>query len=354
MNSNKIIVFLIIIPSLLLIILSCSNGEDNHNLTEEQNKTKIEIKQNNKQKRPKQDIITEVSNYNYAKMKAQIQNLDQNYQLLKISSIGKSVQDRELYLIKVGSGKKKVGVVGGVHGREAITSLLILKLAEEYIKEDNSIANYNLKDLLTKVTFYFIPMLNPDGVEIALNNITGLTNKNFYLTANEGSSDFKRWKANARGVDLNKQFRADWQELESTTKPHFSDSKGSAPESEAESKALADLTRREEFDTVVAFHHSGNVIYWYYNQEGEAYQRDYHLAQKISRKNRYKVVTAEDSDSIAAGYKDWFIKEFKRPGFTIEIAKSTNEEPLPSSNLNLYFNENKEVLLELATLISNQ
>ncbi|WP_018248661.1 M14 family zinc carboxypeptidase [Orenia marismortui] len=341
--------FRFIALSLILIsILGCTTKNYNNNF-----KSKKDSPQRKKQEKtnpenlPKDPIITATSDYTYSKMKEQINQLNKRYKKIKTSSIGNSVANRNLYLLRLGNGKKKIAVVGGFHGRESITSLLVLKLIEDYSK-NKSINNYNLKKILNQTSFYFIPMINPDGVEIAVNGIKNLKDKNFYIKANEGSSNFKRWKANARGVDLNKQFNADWEEVKAEDQPHFAHYKGSKAESEPESKALADLSRKERFDAIIAFHNSGNVIYWYYNQNTDTYKRDYLLAKKISSVNHYKLITPDESNKKAAGYKDWFIKKFNKPGFTIEIGNTKSEEQLPAFNLNKYFKENRTVLLELA------
>ncbi|MGM0369351.1 MAG: M14 family zinc carboxypeptidase [Bacillota bacterium] len=287
-----------------------------------------------------------------------MKQLQQKYQSLTVTSYGKSLASQKLYLLKLGSGSKKIAVVGGVHGREGITSLLILKLVEDYLNHQNKeIAGYNLATILNQVTFYFIPLANPDGVEIAVNGLANINLKNneFYKKANRDSTDFRRWKANGRGVDLNKQFRADWHQLEAKSEPHYAHYKGPSPESEPESKALADLTRKEDFASVVAFHNSGQVIYWYYKQDPQAYQRDYKLAQKLSAATNYELVTPQASDKYAAGYKDWFIKKFNRPGFTIEIGpkKESSTQPLSTEKLPQYWQQTRFLLLTLATNLNN-
>ena len=110
------------------------------------------------------------------------------------------------------------------------------------------------------------------------------------------------------------------------------------------------MTRENSFQSVVSYHHSGEIIYWYYQQPEEHKERDYQLAQKISEINNYDPVSPRDSDIPAAGFKDWFIKKFNKPGFTIEIGTQDQGEegPLPVANLNKYFEENREVLLAVA------
>ena len=347
MNKNQKInlIDLILLCGLTTIILiACSN----HQSPNQSNKN------NNLSPTPQTPtkIITAQKEYNYQKMQQDIKQLSKHYDSLTLSSFGRSLTNKKLYLLKLGTGPKKIAVVGGVHGRESITSLLILKLIEDYIQKDN-IANYKLDNILKEISFYFIPMLNPDGIEIATQGLTNinLKSKEFYLKANEGSNHFQRWKANGRGVDLNKQFPAHWRELKSKTEPHFAHYKGPRPESEPESKALADLTRQEDFAAVVAFHSSGQVIYWYYNQSKQQYHRDYQLAQKLSQAAGYKLVSPQESDKYAAGYKDWFIKEFKRPGFTIEIGKKNGDKSLPFDNLEQYWHNTRTILLTLAANI---
>ena len=332
---KKIVILVIII--FILFTYGCENKQEQIN---------------NKNKTNDKKIVTAVSDYSYNTMEKQISELNSKYDLINVNTIGTSFQKRKIYSLSLGNGKKKIAVIGGVHGREGLTSLLIMKMIEEYsnhYQKKQAITDYNLNTLLNEVTLLFIPMLNPDGIEIAINGIEKLDNKEFYISANENSNDYSRWKANARGVDLNKQFDADWKNTNSSSNPHYSDYKGPEVESEKESKALAEFTRKENFNSVICFHHSGRVIYWYYNQKDENLKRDKNLAKKIAAINGYSLVDPKDSDTQAAGYKDWFIKEFHKPGFTIEIGyEGKSEKPLPSNKLNFYFEENKNVILELA------
>jgi hypothetical protein len=49
-----------------------------------------------------------------------------------------------------------------------------------------------------------------------------------------------------------------------------------------------------------------------------------------------------------AGYKDWFIEEYTRPGYTIEAGLGRN--PLPISQFDMIYNNNEEIML-LAPII---
>lgn len=133
-----------------------------------------------------------------------------------------------------------------------------------------------------------VPVLNPDGLGIS--------------------------RYNGRGVDLNRNFDAGWAKAIGK--------KGSAPESEAESKFLADLTRREKPDVVIAFHCFLDCVFWTYDQEGETLKRDEEVARSVMEAYgdllHGGLQTSSPAESAHGGYKDWFIKEFRRPGLTIE------------------------------------
>lgn len=362
MRRRKIF-WILVVLSLIIFLGACQKQKQNENRSDIQEDqaspplVKSEVKKE-KKKIPlsTKPIVTEVPDFTYDKMEALIQQLAERYEQIQVAAPGKSLAGRKLHLLKLGSGSKKINVVAGVHGREGITALLVLKLLEKYaldLEQGKQIGDYDLQKTFQQVELSVIPMLNPDGVEIAVNGVPN-ERREFYLEANEGSDDFERWKANGRGVDLNNQFRADWPAVESVGKPHFEKYKGPEPESEPESRWLAELARQEKFDAVVAYHNSGSIIFWYYNQKGAVYKRDYQLAKVLSAKTGYQLVEPSESDVRSAGYKDWFVKEFGRPGFTIEVGDGKAEEPLPSSQLDRYFTENQEVLLELARNLSGK
>jgi g-D-glutamyl-meso-diaminopimelate peptidase len=180
-----------------------------------------------------------------------------------------------------------------------------------------------------------VPMVNPDGVSLVMNGPPeNETWRNRVIELNRGSTDFSGWKANIRGVDLNDQFPALW-ELEKArnpTEPGPRDYGGEHPLSEPEAIAMADLTRRRDFARVLAFHTQGEVIYWGFENleppESEV------LVNEFARVSGYEPVRSIES---YAGYKDWFIQDWRRPGFTVELGTGTN--PLPLSQFDEIYEE---------------
>lgn len=178
-------------------------------------------------------------------------------------------------------------------------------------------------------------MVNPDGVNLVLHgppDDASLRNK--LISWNYDSSDFSGWKANINGVDLNDQFPAKW-ELESARNrqtPGPRDYGGKSPLSEPEAIAMADLTKKRDLAWVLAFHTQGRVIYWGFENleppESEV------MVNEFSRVSGYEPVQSAGS---YAGYKDWFIQDWRRPGFTVELGSGTN--PLPLSQFDEIYQE---------------
>jgi len=287
-----------------------------------------------------QRVITPVvngkRNYNFAALTEDIQKLQEVYPFIKISQIGKSVLGKPLQEIRLGKGIKKVQYNASFHANEWITSGVLIALLNHFllaltntkpIRGLTAMPLYNLADLS------IVPMVNPDGVDLVINGPTAEV-RDQVIKINRGSNNFSGWKANIRGVDLNDQFPAKWEvEKERGEKqPSPRDYPGTAPLTEPESIAMAQLARNNQFNRMLAFHTQGREFYWGF--EGLEPPESEILAKEFSRVSGYKAVQYIDS---FAGYKDWFIKEFRRPGFTIEMGKGIN--PLPLSQFDEIFEE---------------
>lgn len=234
-----------------------------------------------------------------------------------------------------------------------------MKFTENFLKAyagGTTIRGYNPKDIWSRFTVYLMPMVNPDGIDLVLN---GLKKDNPYYDSlirwNKGRTDFSKvWQANNHGVNLNHNYDASWQlskQAESTygiTGPGPTRYSGPAPESEPESKAVADFTRAHDFQLVIAYHSQGRIIYW--NYQNMAGTEALEIAKKFVAVSGY---TLDLTTGIAAyaGYKDWFIEKYGRPGYTVEVGKGTN--PLPISQFPQIYNANEELLL-LASVITAQ
>ncbi|MBO7208204.1 MAG: M14 family metallocarboxypeptidase [Clostridia bacterium] len=267
--------------------------------------------------------------YDYNQLKNDIELLSSSYDLTDIFSIGDSVKGRKLYTVKFGTGKKEVYYNGAHHGLEHITSKLLMKFIFDLCYSYNKnikLRGCNLKDLYEKSSIYITPMVNPDGVEM--------------------SKRLKDWQANARGVDLNHNYDAMWKRgkieiaRQGISKPGPTKYSGPYPFSEPETKAVANFTVKHNFDYVVAFHSQGEVIYWKYGPTIP--DESVILANAMSKVSGYALDETSGTASYS-GYKDWFIKTYNKPGFTVEVGKGTN--PISENQLPKIYNDILELLL---------
>ena len=196
-------------------------------------------------------------------------------------------------------------------------------------------------------------MVDPDGVDLVTGAVQ--TESIEYETARGIAAGFpdipfpEGWKANLLGVDLNLQYPAGWlraREIKFSqgfTKPAPRDYVGRAPLSQRESIALAQYTEDLDPDLVLAYHTQGKVIYWQF--EDYAIPGARALAEEFARVSGYAL---EDTpyQSAYAGYKDWFIQTFRRPGFTIEAG--SGENPLPLSQFDEIYRDNLSILVTAA------
>ncbi len=265
--------------------------------------------------------------YDFTSLKWQVIALNKCYPFLKVYTIGKSVNQLPLYALRLGCGPRKIHINASHHGNEWLTTFIVMRCVEilcKAFKKRESLYGIAIRTLLESVTYDFIPMVNPDGVMLAIEGTKSQYFTQAHLKWNEGNCDFTRWKANARGVDLNRNYDAgfiEYQHISPVHSPSFAYYAGEFPESEPESKALADLTKTRKYDLVIAYHTQGEVIYWTYDNQYVATAMEY--AKMFEEASGYLLETP-DPLAASGGYKDWFIKSFNKPGFTIECGIGEN------------------------------
>ncbi|MCB2295382.1 M14 family metallopeptidase [Clostridium algoriphilum] len=302
------------------------------------------------------DVVNTNIDYTYDIMKKNLDGLKARYPFIDVASAGRSELGKELYYVKLGSGPNKVFYNGAHHAIEWITAVLLMKFIENFAKAyalGQNIDGYNARDIWSKSTIYVMPMVNPDGVDLVLN---GLNRSNPYyndlIKWNNGNLDFsKTWSANIRGVDLNHNYDAMWQESKDAEEsygvygPGPTRYSGTSPESESESRAVADFTRNNDFRLVIAYHTQGELIYW--NYQNLASSEAKRIAEVFSQLSGYELGETSGITSYA-GYKDWFIEKYRRPGYTIEVG--LGENPVPINQFNKIYRDNIKVLLEGALI----
>ncbi len=229
-------------------------------------------------------------------------------------SIGKSIAGRDLYVFKLGNGEKQIFLNGAHHGTEWLTAPCLVRFAfdlQETFRKRIRLCGFNTTALLKQATIHILPMVNPDGIEIARFNPE------------------KLWQSNARGVDLNHNYDAGFERYKILEKQHNITAgntrySGQFPESEPETKAVCTYVRENPMDLCVALHSQGEVIYYEYEDLTPPCAKA--ICKALSRASGY---LPDHTSGFASygGFKDWFIKEFRKPAFTVEIGKGRN--PLP-------------------------
>ena len=138
-------------------------------------------------------IVPTNVNYNSFLMLQNLIMLNRTYPFLNIQPVGKSVLDKNIYVVKLGRGPKKVFYSASIHSNEWITSVLLMKFIEDYCVayvNKSSLYGYSVRSLFDSVSIYIMPMVNPDGVDL----VTGFLNSysSTYLNAKNISNQFPR------------------------------------------------------------------------------------------------------------------------------------------------------------------
>ena len=303
-------------------------------------------------------IVNTNENYNYEKMQRNIRELKTKYPFLEIENIGESVQKRQIPCIRIGNGKNEVMYSASIRANEWITSLVLMKFIEDFCiayTKNRDIFEHNPKEIFNNSSIYIIPMLNPDAIELVTGNIKeGSKEYNHYkeIANNFPNVTFPNgWKANYNGVDLNLQFPADWEKAreikfaQGYTMPAPRDFVGFGPLTEPEALAIYNFTLKHNFRLILAYHTQGEVIYWKYANYMPADSEE--IGRIFSKVSGYLLDTTPP-ESANAGYKDWFIKQYNKPGYTIEAGLGTN--PLPLTQFDKIYSDNMGILV-LASII---
>lgn len=273
-------------------------------------------------------LVNGKTNYNFSLLSADISELQDVYPFIKVNTIGQSVLGKPIQEIRLGRGTKKVQFNASFHANEWITTPILMTLLNTLLlsmTNNEPIRGISGLHLYNTVDLSIVPMVNPDGVNLVLVGPPEEVREQV-IRINRGSTNFSGWKANIRGVDLNKQFPAKWEvdkKREKEKAPAPRDYMGTAPLTEPEAIAMANLAKNNHFDRMLAFHTQGEEFYWGF--EGLEPPESRVLAMEFERVSGYRAIQYIDS---FAGYKDWFIQDFRKPGFTVELGRGVNPLPL--------------------------
>lgn len=294
------------------------------------------------------EYIVNSKDYDYFERKRLINTLCNEYPFLNTKIIGRSCAGRDIHALRIGAANEYTLITAAFHGSERITSVVLLMFIERLcsaIAENAHIAGLDAVKALHNRGIIFVPCVNPDGCEISLMGAAACG----ALSGTIGRlcrNDFTHWNANLRGVDINHNFNAGWEELrrlerkEGIFGPAPTRFGGYKPESEPETLALTELCRTRRIRHVTALHSQGEVIYWTYGEKRPPRSR--RMAEIMATSSGYALDYPTGLAS-GGGFKDWFISEFNRPGFTVELG--LGENPLPTEETEGIYKRVEEMLM---------
>lgn len=263
---------------------------------------------------------------------AEIQNAFYRLKLkgVKFFSIGKTALSKNILCTHVGeySGKQII-ITGGIHAREYITTLLCCRLIEIY------------KNKKIKGGIYFIPMVNPDGIDLCINETKNIKCEMLKEHILSKVQNFKQLKANSNLVDLNVNFDAKWGRGKSNLREAGAENFiGYYPHSEKEVKSLVEFTKLVNPALTISYHSKGEEIYYNFNQKGERLRKDLKLAKVCKSATGYKIVKLNGS---TGGYKDYCIDKLGISALTIEVGSEDLTHPIGKNELGKILKQNLKV-----------
>ena len=272
--------------------------------------------------------------YTYAEMVDDLSLLKARYgERMSYRSIGTSLDGRAIYAVTLGNpnAERQIVISAGIHAREYMTPMLVMAQLEHYLYyyDTESYEGTPLSELFEEYAICILPMCNPDGITLAEEGLDGIRSeelKETILSIYEldrvkfeytGTLDeyLSEWKANARGVDLNRNFDTDdFGTYPTMSRPCFMNHPGEYPLSEPETIALTEYVKSLKNPVLsVAVHSQGEVIYFNCGQDNFDEARA--LSESLASLTGYKLELDERHDSA---FDDWCNKALGIPSATIE------------------------------------
>jgi len=277
---------------------------------------------------------------------------DDNPEIVELHEIGRSVEDRPLWALRIGERRgssSKVAVLGCHHAREWVAVEVPYRLAEHLV--GNASAE-PVRSWLQQGEVWVAPMVNPDGHELT-------------------RTHDRLWRKNRRrnvdgsfGVDPNRNYGYMWGTLDVATSSHVPRDEtyvGPRAFSEPEVRAVRDLVARELVGGVLTYHsYSQLILYpWGYTADPVPDDADLlalrGLAEEMERLVKgvngrtYVAQQASQLYPTAGDLTDWAYGEYAVPAITVELRPATALEGgfvLPADQIGPCWEENRPAALE--------
>lgn len=280
--------------------------------------------------------------YSYRTMKRDLKKLSFCYpEIVGVFRLAATADGNRIYGLALGNrrAKKRIVIQASMHAREWFNTELVMQMVRRCCRRWKKNASYqgvSYRRLLMNVCFFILPMVNPDGIAVNQYGISGIRHETLRkMLKAYGRQDYRRWKANARGVDLNRNFSTGFA---SDTKMERGGQEyaGKKPFSERETRALVKLIFTVHPQAVVNYHTTGHVIY--YKEDAKIV----HLMEKITR---YRL--CRENEGANGNFGDW-LSEIGIDWCTVETC--IGRAPSGRRQLVTEWKRNRDVLPALAKL----
>lgn len=291
--------------------------------------------------------------YLYEEMEQDILALSQKYpDYITCEVIGTSCDGRNIWQVIVGNpyAEKAIHISAGIHAREWMNCWIQMKYIEDIASNWNTKMENGLEQglIYDQCALYFIPMFNPDGVTISQLGFEAIRSDllKYNLYRMKGSKNPKLWKANAAGVDLNRNFRPGWNERVDTRVPDSQFYNGITYNTEPEILTYIKSVNQRSFDLALMYHSMEGAVYWDIGQEGTFREECKYWADLVCQVTGYKL--GDKSEPHGLDY-NWTILEKGIPTLCIETGRVGC--PLPYSQWSEIYRENDGLLRILSLSI---
>lgn len=268
------------------------------------------------------DFPPEDSNFhNYSELIQALQSLAaQNPELVKLSSLGRSLEGREIPLITISTdandlSRPAIFFMGGHHAREHISVETPLKLAQ-YLAREYVNGNQRIVEMIKNRTIYIAPLINPDGAEYDV-----------------ASGRYKMWRKNRRqnsarsyGVDLNRNYGYGWGGSGSSSDADDDIYRGTSAFSEPETQAVkAFFETHKNINIALSFHTFSQLILYPWGHKYDSIENQNDLmvhktmAETMARWNGYTPQQSSDLYIASGDTTDWAYGQLGIISFTFEL-----------------------------------
>ena len=297
-------------------------------------------------------VVRLVSPYTYGMLERDLGLLKKRYPAhFDYGSLGATADGREIYCLRLGSGNGSRQIVSDVaiHGSEYLNPPAVMYAVEYYLKNYDTpvYEGFTVRELLRDTDLYIIPMLNPDGVTISQSGPDALRDPVLAARVKEicaswaalGETDadeetyYRIWKANANGVDLNRNYLFEHSRLTYDTgvyRPADAEFAGVRVSPEAETAAFKALVNGLSNPVAaLSIHSQGELIYWNGLQSAGGKAAARALALTVAGVTGYEL---SSENSFVGAAADWVMIEKGVPAVTVETGGGAHN-PLPAGFL---------------------